>query len=210
MPIQRSQVNELLYQALETEQGGIRIYETAIQCAVNEDLKEEWSEYLEETREHERDLREVFDKLGLDAEAESPGRQVVRHIGESLVMAMTMAMKSGGSKEAAQLVAGECVVNAETKDHMNWELIGQLGRQIDGAEGEALKAAYDQVEDQEDHHLYHSKGWTRELWIASLGMPAVLPPPEELKKVETAVGAAKAQASREQMLGNTQAAGRGK
>lgn len=204
MPIQRSQVNELLYQALETEQGGIKIYETAIQCAVNEDLREEWQEYLDETREHERILRKAFDKLGLDPEVQSPGRQVVRHIGESLVMAMTMAMQDGG-KEAAQLVAGECVVNAETKDHMNWELIGQVGRQLDGSEGEALKAAYDQVEDQEDQHLYHTKGWTRELWIASLGMPAVLPPPEEVRKVETAVGAAKAEASREQMLGKRDA-----
>ena len=57
-----------------------------------------------------------------------------------------------------------------------------------------------QVEDQEDQHLYHTKGWTRELWIASLGMPAVLPPPEEVKQVETAIGAAKAEASRETML----------
>jgi rubrerythrin len=208
MAIQRSQVNELLYQALETEQGGIKIYETALRCAVNEDLRKEWTEYLEQTREHERILREAFDKLGLDADTESPGRQVVRHIGESLVMAMTMALKSGGSREAAQIVAGECVVNAETKDHMNWELIGQVARQLAGAEGEALKAAYDEVEDEEDQHLYHTKGWTRELWIASLGMPAVLPPPEEVKKVETAIGAAKAEAAREQMLESKPAAGR--
>jgi hypothetical protein len=63
-----------------------------------------------------------------------------------------------------------------------------------------LKAAYDEVEDQEDEHLYHTKGWARELWIESLGMPAVLPPPEEVKKVETAIGAAKAEAGRDAML----------
>jgi len=34
------QLEELLYQALETEQGGIQIYETAIRCAVNEDLRD--------------------------------------------------------------------------------------------------------------------------------------------------------------------------
>jgi len=38
--------NELLYQALETEKGGIQVYETAIQCAVNKELKEEWEKYL--------------------------------------------------------------------------------------------------------------------------------------------------------------------
>ena len=170
---------------------------------MNDDLKKEWNEYLEQTREHERILLEVFDNLGLDPNAESPGRQVVRHIGESLVM----AMKSGGPKEAAQIVAGECVVLAETKDHMNWELIGKVALQLAGADGEALKAGYDQVEDQEDRHLYHTKGWIRELWIESLGMPAVLPPPEEVKKVETAIGAPRAEASRETMLGKQKRGG---
>src|SRR5262245_13971327 len=33
------QVTELLYQALETEMGGVKIYETALKCAVNPDLK---------------------------------------------------------------------------------------------------------------------------------------------------------------------------
>jgi hypothetical protein len=56
------------------------------------------------------------------------------------------------------------------------------------------------VEEQEDEHLYHSKGWGRELWIASLGVPAVLPPPEEEKHVKTAIGAARAQQSRKEML----------
>ena len=45
-----AQLRELLLQALETERGGIQIYENAIKCAVNDDLKKEWQEYLEETR----------------------------------------------------------------------------------------------------------------------------------------------------------------
>jgi hypothetical protein len=43
-------------------------------------------------------------------------------------------------------------------------------------------------------------GWARELWIQSLGMPAVLPPPEEQKQVASAIGAARAHQSREDML----------
>ena len=200
MTIERKQLDELLYQALETELGGVKVYEAAIQCAVNDDLHEEWTEYLGQTREHVRILHDVFEKLGLDPDTESPGRQVVRHIGESLSMAMTLAAKSGAPAEAAQLVAAECVVNAETKDHMNWELIGKAAKALTGDAAAALKAAYDEVEDQEDEHLYHTKGWARELWIESLGMPAVLPPPEEVKKVETAIGAAKAEAGRDAML----------
>lgn len=43
-------------------------------------------------------------------------------------------------------------------------------------------------------------GWTRELWIDSLGLPAVLPPPEEVKQVETATGASRAGQQRDQMM----------
>jgi hypothetical protein len=202
MPTDATQVRELLHQALETEQGGIKVYQAAIECAVHPQLREEWTEYLEQTRSHERVLRETLQSMGFDPDAETPGRKVVRHIGDSLVAAMAMA-RQGDSPEAAQLVATECVVHAETRDHMNWELIGRCSREMPDGEGEALKAAYDKVEDQEDEHLYHSRGWGRELWIQSLGMEAVLPPPEEVQKVQTAIGAAKAEASREVLLGNT-------
>ena len=120
---------------------------------------------------------------------------VVRHIGESLVQAMQMALDSG-LPDAAQIVATECVVLAETKDHLNWELIGMTADKLKGDEGKALKDAYEKVEDQEDEHLYHTAGWSRELWVDALGMPAVLPPPEEEKDVKTAIGAARAKAAR--------------
>jgi hypothetical protein len=193
------QLNELLYQALETEMGGVQIYTTALTCAVNEELKEEWQEYLEQTENHVRIVQEAMETFGLDTEKETPGRQVVRHIGESLVKAMQMARQSG-EPAAAQLVAAECVTLAETKDHLNWELIGEAAKKLKGDEGKTLKEAYEEVEEEEDEHLYHTAGWTRELWIESLGLPAVLPPPEEEKDVKTAIGAARAKSARGDML----------
>lgn len=169
---------ELLIQALETELGGVQVYTNAVTCAVNDDLKEEWEKYLAQTQQHVEIVEEMFGKLGLDIAEETPGRAVVRHTGESLVKAMEMA-KSAGDPAAAQLVAAECVVLAETKDHLNWHLIGELAKKETGDTGKALKEAYEKVEDEEDEHLYHTTGWTRELWIEFLGMPAVLPPPEE-------------------------------
>jgi hypothetical protein len=195
----RDELKELLYQALETEQGGVQVYQTALRCVVNEQLKEEWQEYLEQTKNHVRVVEKLFGEMGLDPEAETPGRLVVRHIGQSLVKAMELAL-GAGKPEAAQLVAAECVVHAETKDHLNWELIGQVAQKMKGAEGRALKDAHKEVEEEEDEHLYHTTGWTRELWIESLGMPAVLPPPEEEKEVKTAIGAARAKLARKEML----------
>jgi rubrerythrin len=192
-------LNELLYQALETEQGGIQVYTTALRCVVNEELKEEWEEYLEQTRRHEQIVHGLMETFELDPDAETPGRRVVRHIGESLVRAMEMALEAG-EPEAAQLVAAECVVEAETKDHLNWELLHQAADALKGDKAKALKDALEEVEEQEDEHLYHTEGWTRELWIASLGLPAVLPPPEEERDVKTAIGAARAKQARKEML----------
>ena len=129
--MKNEQFNQLLYEALETEMGGVQVYKTAIRCAVNKELKEEWEEYLEQTQNHEQIVRELLGKFQLDADADTPGRKIVRHIGESLVKAMEMALESG-EPEAAQIVAAECVVEAETKDHLNWELIAQVAEKTKG------------------------------------------------------------------------------
>ncbi len=192
------QVEELILQSLEHELGGVNVYTTALTCVVNEALKREWEKYLNETETHVKILQSVCKALGVEADKETPGRKVVRHNGAALVEAMKMA-GSAGSPEAAQLVACECVVNAETKDHLNWQLIGKCSEYVDGPKGEALKGAYDEVEDQEDEHLYHTKGWCRELWLQALGLNAVLPPPEERLHVKTAMGAAKAEQSAEKV-----------
>jgi hypothetical protein len=199
MALKSDQMRELVLQALQTEQGGIEVYETAVECATNDDLREEWTKYLEQTRHHEQVVLDLCHTLGIDPEQESAGRDVVRHIGDSLVQAMRMA-RAEADPAAAQLVAAECVVLAETKDHLNWELLGEISRREKGEAKKALKEACGEVEEDEDKHLYHTQGWTRELWLETLGLPAVLPPPEEEKDVTTAIGAARAKQQREEML----------
>ena len=193
------QLNQLVYEALETELGGVEVYETALSCAVNSDLKKEWSEYLEQTKHHVDVVRELCQALSLDPEEETPGRKIVRLKAKALVSAMKEAMDAG-DPAAAEIVAAECVVDAETKDHQNWELLGEAAKKAKGETARALKKAHEEVEDEEDEHLYHTMGWARELWIQALGMPAVLPPPEEEKHVKTAIGAARAKQARSEML----------
>jgi rubrerythrin len=197
--MKRESLTNLLYEALETEQGGVRIYETALLAVVNKELRTEWEEYLEQTKNHEAVLREVFEQMKLDPGKETPGRLVVRRIGGALVEAIEMAL-AAGDPEAAEVVAAEAIVLAETKDHLNWELLGEAAKDLGGAQGKALAKAHEEVEDEEDEHLYHTTGWCRELHLKKLGMPAVLPPPEEEKEVKTAIGAARAKQSRKEML----------
>jgi hypothetical protein len=177
-------LQDLAYQALETELGGVEIYTTALTCVQNDDLREEWEKYLEQTEHHVEVARELCEKLGLDPDRETPGRQVVRHIGKSLVKAMQLAL-GAGEPAAAEIVAAECVTLAETKDHANWSLIGKLAEHGSGKEQRAFEEAHGEVEDEEDEHLYHTTGWARELWLDALELPAVLPPPEEEEDVQS-------------------------
>jgi rubrerythrin len=192
-------LKELLYRALETEQRGIQLYETAIRCAVNEELKDAWEECLAQTETHETVLRALLKTLGFDPDRETPGRAIVRHIGASLVKAMEMALEST-DPTTAELVATECVLLAETKDHLNWELI-EYGAEYARRElKKACAEAYAEVEHEKDEHLYHASGWSRELWLSALGLPSLLPPPEATPEMESAMGATRARAARHGML----------
>jgi len=188
-------VKELLLQSLEHEMGGVKVYQTALKCVVNEDLKEEWEKYLQETEHHVQVLHDACLQLEFDPEEQTPGRKITHDVGAALIAAMEAALGTG-DKAQAECVACECVVLAEETDHMNWNLIGEVAKKMTGAEGKAMKEAYQEVEDQEDEHYYHSKGWLRELSLQCLGMKAVLPPPEEKKHVKTAIGQARAEQSR--------------
>jgi hypothetical protein len=186
-----AQFKELLLQSLQHERGGVLVYQTALECVINRDLRKEWEKYLDQTRTHVQELTQVCELFGLDPKEMTPGCKVVEHTGKALVTAMKMAL-AAGKPAAAELVACECVVLAEVKDHADWQLLGQCADGMEGSAADALRTAYDRIEDEEDEHLYHSKGWARELWLKSLGLPAVFPPPEEQKDVKSAVEAARA------------------
>lgn len=195
----RKALEELLLQGLQTELGGIEVYTAAIDCAVNLDLREQWKKYLDETLTHRDVLMNVFSELGLDSKKVTPGREVVAHLGLSLLQAIKLA-QANDTPAGAQIVAAECVVLAVTKYQQNWELIGHLVKTADGGAIKVLKEARDAIEKDEPHRLHHTKDWARELWIESLGLPAGLPPPEEVKKVDTAIRSARAEQARAETL----------
>lgn len=195
-----TQLKDLLLQMLETELAGEQVYKKALTVVRNPELKKEWQEYLAQTQNHYNVLRTLCDDLGIDAGGRSAGRDVAKHIGKALVQTIELAAGSA-TAQAAELTACECVVHAETKDHANWELLGQVAAAASGEQAQSLRDAHARVEQDEDHHLHHSKGWCRELALQGLGMPAILPPPEEVRDASTATQAARAgQQQRRSML----------
>ena len=191
------QVKELLLQSIEHELGGVILYQTALEAVINSELREEWENYLEQTQNHVDVLVEACLSLGIDPDEMTPARKIVQHNGKSLALAIKMAL-AANDPDAAELVACECIVLAETKDHFNWELIAKCAAELSAEQGDTLFNAYRQVEEEEDEHLYHTNGWCRELWFKALGFNAELPPPEEERDVRTAVEAAKADQERRQ------------
>lgn len=191
-----SQFKELLLQSLEHERGGVLVYQTAIKCAVRDDLRSEWQKYHSQTEEHVDALTNICETLDIDPFTTTPGTQIVKSLGKSLVTAMEAAL-SAGNPQAAQIVAAECVVLAETKDHLDWELLGEAAKELSGEEQDIVSEAYEKIEEEEDEHLYHTQGWCRELWLESLGLEAQLPPPEEVEDVTSAVEAQEAKENRQ-------------
>lgn len=189
-----AQLKELVLQSLVHERGGVLVYRTALEAAVEPQLREEWIKYLAQTERHVGILAKVCVSLGLDPGELTPSCQIVHNNGRALVIAIKTAL-AANNPDAAQLVACDSVLLAETKDHANWELLRKCADQLGDEVSAALKEACDQVEEEEDRHLYHTQGWARELWLKSLGLPAQLPPPEERRDVTTAAEAQEARTS---------------
>ena len=186
-----AQLKELVLQSLVHERGGVLVYRAALEAAIQPELREEWIKYLAQTERHVGILAKVCVTLGLDPGELTPSCQIVHNNGRALVIAIKAAL-AASNPVAAQLIACDSVLLAETKDHANWELLRQCANQLGDEVAAALKEACDQVEEEEDRHLYHTQGWARELWLKSLGLPAKLPPPEEEQDVTTAAEAQKA------------------
>jgi len=94
----------------------------------------------------------------------------------SLVRAIMMAV-ANGDPEAAQVVAAECVLLADMKKHLDWDLVrdavSQAGMQFcSGPEAR-------QEMDDGCCPLDCTRGWCREQWMSSLDFPAVVPSPRE-------------------------------
>ena len=166
------QLGELILQSLEHEKGGVAVYEAALECAVNDDLRSEWEKYLDQTRSHVEILQSVCAAFELDATRLPAGESVARTVG-------------GGARRGHENCEGEAVIRRPPRSSPARPfLVGRdegssrLGTAWKGAEklkgdrGKLLKAACDQVEDQEEETVFTRKCRCRELWFQSLGLPA--------------------------------------
>ncbi len=153
----RQTLLDKLSEFLMVEQGGLQLYTVAAARTTDRTLKQRYAEFGAETAHHRAVLVELIERLGGDPSYISPTARVAQFKGAKLLDSSScIAGLSPAEIEANDL---ENVVLAETKDHADWSLLDQLVAQVvTGVVKEALQAAVDQVEAQEDEHL----AWARE------------------------------------------------
>ena len=168
-------LRELLLQALEAETGNIAVLSTALRCALNEDLGRKWRDLLDHSRRRERTLVSVFQQFDLNLRSQTPGRRIAGQLTTALLDALARALEAGDAA-AAQVVAAECVEHAAIRIQRTWELIGHVAHASVDDAGRTLDTAFESAP-RDEGELYRNRSWVRELWIETLGLPAVVPPP---------------------------------
>lgn len=170
----KAAVRELLERAMELARGGVRVYEAALGCAVRDPLEEQWQGDLAQTRLHERALHTAAERLGVDPEAETSARLLVRQQAAALVRALEAAREKARDAEAERLAA-ECVLEWESRTKLGWDLLYELASETKGAEGDALRAACAEAPDQQDERVHRARAWARALWLSALGRRTAVP-----------------------------------
>lgn len=170
----RAAVRELLERALELARAGVRVYEAALGCAVRDQLEEQWQGDLSQIRRHERALRTAALSLGVDPEAETSLRLLVRRQAGALIGALEEGSEKAPQDEAERLAA-ECVLEWESRTRVAWDLLYELAAVTGGEEGEALRAACAEAPDQQEERVHRARAWARSLWLAALGRPTPVP-----------------------------------
>ena len=112
-----------------------------------------------------------------------------------LVVAMKMAL-AAGDPAAAELVACECVVLAETKDHADWELIGECAKELTGELRQPLSDAYGRSRTRKTSTSITRKGWCRELWLQVARPQSGAAAAGRGRSVKTAIDAARVKQQR--------------
>lgn len=165
--MQQQALLNALSEFLMVEQCGLQLYTLAASRSTDTEIKQRYEEFLGETAHHREVLVGLIGSLGGDPNYVSPTARVIQYKSAKLLEASLIdAPLSRQEAEANDL---ENVLLAETKDHADWSLLQQLVQNVDDpAAREAIQAAVDEVESEEDEHLQ----WARDT-LAALRMQLI-------------------------------------
>jgi hypothetical protein len=161
----------LLLEAFEAETASVLVYEAALMCVRAPQAKHEWEWQRMQCSRHADVAESLIRALGLDPDDPTPGRLAVRDKGIAFVDAILSVHAE--APELAEVVAAECIVDAERKCERCWQLIAEVATRMDGeVPGALMRAARAAVVDEGRAHVEQSSMRCRELWMEQLGLRA--------------------------------------
>jgi rubrerythrin len=146
---------EVMSGMLAHERCGRHLYRTCETRSNNPVLQAKYREFGAETERHVEILEQLIAEGGGSPMYVGPTARAVLGTDTKLVEA---AFALGGSLDpvTAEMALLDAVFLAESMDHANWKLLGQLTEQLrDTRWYDSFRAAVTEVEEQEDRHL----GW---------------------------------------------------
>jgi len=164
------------------EQGGLELYRVAASRAEIPELQQHYEEFRRQTARHREVLTRLIEQLGGDPNYVSPTARAAQVKAAKLIESALVV--DGLAPMEIQASDLENVLLAETKDHADWQLLSQLANQsaLDGGVRQAVAAAVQEVEQEEDRHLE----WARQT-LGQLCLQMVLqgpaPSPERWQMV---------------------------
>jgi rubrerythrin len=146
-------VADLLSDMLAHERCGAQLYRSVAQRTNNPVLEERYRHFGEETVEHVAALERLITELGGDPAYVSPAARATEKAGTALLES-TFLLAGSVDLMTLELVMLDAVLLAEAKDHANWSCLAAMVDDLPGGlVREALDAAVNEMEVQEDEHL---------------------------------------------------------
>ena len=172
---------DLLSACLQHERCGVHLYRSVGGRTTNPDFRARYEEFERETLRHVEILEELIATTGGDPMYVSPSARATEKAAAGLVES-TFLLEGSVDADTAELAMLEAVLLAETKDHGNWSLLGQLARAMsDGPVKEALRAAVEVVlAEEEEHYGWADNARAQLLYGLATGGQALPEPDDEV------------------------------
>src|SRR5919202_3597036 len=168
--MQQQILMDKLSEFLMVEQGGFELYRVAAARATRPALRARYEEFGRQTAHHREVLVKLIAALGGDPDYVSPTARLAQYKASKLLGSALQV--DGLSEQEIELNDLENLLLAETKDHANWHLLSQLAQKASGDLKQALQAAVEEVEAQEDQHLEWARETLSELCVQMLNQKA--------------------------------------
>ncbi len=138
---------EFLSGMLAVEKGGVTLYEKALNDLMDEDLREQLDEFLEQTRRHVELCEEMLERAGGSAAESTPTAEAAEAKASGL-------MSVEVPREMTDFNNIQNLVLAETVDNWNWDRLSEMSKMVKDRElRSAIGRAVREVARQERRHV---------------------------------------------------------